>query len=130
MAVASAPTRDRPSRWRADDLLAEPADVQRGLEEVVDGGEALVLAGICQVLVDAVEHLLGGGEVAGGLQHEGAVGAGVDHVELAVVADVVEPGVGARVGHEDQGFVESQCEAIGHGKLLVRRDGRVEPGGS
>ena len=97
-----------------DDLLAESTDVQRCLEEVLHRGEALTVPRLVHVLCDPVEHLLGGGEVAGRLQHEGAVRPGVDHMELAVGADVVEPGVGSGVGDEEQGVGEARRKAVGH----------------
>ena len=95
------------------DLPAESPDVERGLEEVVDAGQALALAR--QVAVDAVEHLLRRGQVAGRLEHEDAVGRGAQHVQLAVGADVVDAGVGAGVGEEHEALVEAHREAVGHG---------------
>ena len=41
--------------------------------------------------------------------------AGAQHVQLAVGADVVDPGVGAGVGQEDQPLVEAEGHAVGHG---------------
>ena len=80
------------------DLLVQPADVEGGLEEVLDGRQALARAGGRQVAVDPRQHLMGGGQAAGRLQHEGPVVAGVQHVQLAVGPDVVDAGVGAGVG--------------------------------
>ena len=39
----------------------------------------------------------------------------MQHVELAVGADVVDAGVGAGVGQEDQALVEAHGQAVGHG---------------
>ena len=99
-------------------LAAQPADVERRLEQVVDRGQALAGPGVGQVLVDAVEHLLGGGQVARRLQHEDPVGVGLEEVHLAVRADVVDPGVGAGVAQEDESLVEADGQAVGHGGLL------------
>ena len=41
-------------------------------------------------------------------------GRGLEHVQLAVGADVVDAGVGAGVGEEDESVVEAQGEAVGH----------------
>ena len=100
-----------------DDLLAELADVQRSLVQVVHGGQALVVARPSEVALDAIEHLVRRRQVAGRLQHEQAVGRRPQHVQLAVGADVVDAGVGARVRQEQQPLVESQGKAIGHGSL-------------
>jgi hypothetical protein len=43
---------------------AEPADVERGIAKVAEGGQALAVE-IGQVLVDAVDHLLGRRQVSG-----------------------------------------------------------------
>ena len=43
-------------------------------------------------------------------------GGGPEHVQLAVGADVVDAGVGARVGQEDQPLVEAEGQAVGHGR--------------
>jgi hypothetical protein len=77
-------------------------------------GQALAPVVGAQVAVDPSQHLVGGGQAAGGLHHEGAVRAGVDHVELAEGADVVDPRVGAGVGQEQQPGVEAEGEAVGH----------------
>ena len=116
MAVAVAPSA---ARVPLGDLAAEPAEVERGLVEVADGRQALVVAGRGEVGVDAVEHLLGGGEAAGRLEHEHAVGRRAEHVQLAVGADVVDAGVGAGVGEEHEALVEAEGEAVGHGRRIT-----------
>ena len=95
-------------------LPVEPTEVQGRLEQLADGGQALVLPGRLEVLLDAVEHLLGGGEAAGGLDDEDPVRGRLEHVQLAVGADVVDAGVGAGVGEEDESLVEAHGEAVGH----------------
>ena len=117
MNVAAAP-RPTVGRVLGVDLLVEPAEVQRGLEEVLHRRQALAGAGVGEVAVDARQHLVGGGQAAGRLQHEDAVVAGVQHVELAVRPDVVDAGVGAGVGQEDEAGVEAHREAVGHGDRL------------
>jgi hypothetical protein len=103
-----------------DDIAADTADVQRRFEQVVHGGERLVVARRGEVAVDAVEDLLRGREVPGGLDDEQAVVAGLHDVQLAVRRDVVDAGVGARVGQEDEPLVETQGEAVGHSWLRWR----------
>ena len=100
------------------DLAAEPPDVDRRLVQVRHGRQALVVAGRGEVGVDAVEHLVGGGQRACRLQHEQPVVAGPQHVQLAVGADVVDAGVGAGVGEEDQALVEAEGHAVGHRRCL------------
>ena len=120
MAVPSAPTPLQRLAVLGRDLAAQPTDVERGLEEVVDRGQALARR-LAEVAVDAVEHLLGRRQVAGRLEHEDPVGRGPEHVQLAVGADVVDAGVGAGVGEEDEALVEAQGEAVGHGDHCPRR---------
>ena len=74
-----------------------------------------------EIGVDPVEHLLGGGQGAGGLEQEHAVAAGAQHVQLAVGADVVDAGVGPGVGEEDEPLVEAEGEAVGHQGLASGR---------
>ena len=69
---------------------------------------------LVEVAFDHVEHLLRRRQVAGRLQHEQAVGRGLQDMQLAICADVVDAGVGARVREEDQTFVESKGEAVRH----------------
>jgi hypothetical protein len=56
---------------------------------------------------ELVEYLVGGGQVAGRLEHEESVVVGTEHVQFAIAADVVDPGIGAGVGHEQQAFIEA-----------------------
>ena len=81
---------------------------------MVDGRQALAGVGT-RGPADAVEHLLGGGQASGGLDHEDFVGGGLDEVQFPVGADVVHAGVGPGVGQEDQPLVEPQGQAVGHG---------------
>lgn len=55
-----------------------------------------------------------GCEIARRIQHEDPVRRGPEHVLLAVRADVVDTGVGAGVGEEDEAVVEAEREAVGH----------------
>ena len=49
--------------------------------EMADGGQALAV-GVGQVLVDAVERLLGRRQVSGRLEHEDPVGCRLERVQL------------------------------------------------
>ena len=104
---------------RARDLVAQASQVQRRLEEMADGRQALrgVVRG--EVAPDAVQHLLGRRQAPGRLDHEEAVGGGLEDVHLAVRADVVDTRVGPGVGQEDQSLVEPQGQAIGQRLVLV-----------
>ena len=108
--------RRRPERLpvRGDDLPRHLPDVQRGFEQVLHRRQVLVLARARQVALDAVEHLLGRRQAARRLEHEHPVGRRGDDVQLAIGPDVVDPGVGAGVGEEEEALVQSHGEAIGH----------------
>ena len=67
-----------------------------------------------EVAVDAIEHLLRRGEVAGRLEDEEPIRRRLDHVQLAVRADVVDARVGAGVGQEDERVLEPEGQAVGH----------------
>ena len=73
-----------------------------------------MVAGHGQVALDPVEHLVRGREAAGRLEHEQPVIGRPQDVQLAEGADVVEAGVGAGVGQEDETLVQSECEAVRH----------------
>ena len=96
------------------DLAADSAEIERRFEEVVDRRQGLAPVGCGQVAVDPIEDFLGGREVPGGLDHECPVGRALDHVHLAVGADVVDAGARAGVGQEDDPVVELDREAVGH----------------
>jgi hypothetical protein len=87
---------------------------------VADRRQALVVLGAFQIPADPVEDLLGGGQVAGGLDDEYPVGARADHVLLPVGPHIVDTGVGPGVGQAHQRVVEAECEAIDHGCLPKR----------
>ena len=119
MAVASASTPSA-ARCRCDDLLAESTDVERGLVEVVDGGEALVVAGRVEVAVRSGRAPRAWWpRLPADCSTNTRSAAGAQHVQLAVGADVVDPGVGAGVGDEDQALVEAEGQAIGHRRRIV-----------
>ncbi len=102
-------------------LATDLAHVERCFEQAVDGGERLASVVGAQVAVDPIEHLLGGGQVACRLDHECPVGGRAQNVHLAVQADVVDPGTGARVGQEDDAVVEAKGEAVGHARRPAAR---------
>jgi hypothetical protein len=59
-------------------------------------------------------------------RHEDPVRGRLERVQLAVGADVVDPGVGAGVGQEDEAVLEAERDAIGHGGLsAVARRAKV-----
>ena len=61
---------------RVGHLCAQAPDVERGLEQMLDGREALAPIAGREVGGDAVEHLLRRREVPGRLEHEEPIGCG------------------------------------------------------
>ena len=116
VAVADSPS-EAQCRW-VTSRLSLP-DVDRRFVERRHRGQAFVLARGREVRADAIEDLVGRGERARRLQHEHPVLARAEDVQLAVAADVVDPGVGPRVSEEDQSLVETEREAVGHVGALV-----------
>ncbi len=85
---------------------------------------------IDQLFVEDAHHRLRERQVARRKQHDHAVAALAPVVDLAELGDVVDAGIGARIGREHQTAVQSQRDAIGHRlPLIVLRSGR-RPGGS
>ena len=87
---------------------------KRRFEHVAHCRQALVVTRLVEVAFDHVEHLLRRRQVAGRLQDEQPVGCGLEDVQFAIRADVVDAGVGTRVRQEDQTFIESKGEAVRH----------------
>ena len=109
VAVAFVPSVSLMSLRHPDVQLSE---VDRSLEDVV--GRAERLSRSAQVVLDLVEQLMGGRQAASGLEHEQPVIVRAEHVQFAVGADVVDPGVRAGVRHEQQAFIEAYRQAICH----------------
>ncbi len=72
------------------------------------------LLALDELLVEKADDRLRQREVAGGEQHEYALARLAPVVDLAELGDVVDAGVGARVGGKDQSAVQPQCDAVGH----------------
>lgn len=98
----------------------ESSEVERSLGEVVDRSQRV--ARPAQVVRDLVEQLVGRRQVASRLEHEEPVVVRTKHVQFAIGADVVDPGVRAGVRHEQQAFIEAYRQAVGH-QLLRHRVG-------
>ena len=105
VAVPSAPMLS--AAWCDAAPPAQPAEVQRRFEEVPDGRQASWTPSVT-VALDAGEDLVRGGQTAGRLQHEHEVGRRTEDVQLAVGPDVVDTGVRAGVGEEQQSGVEAE----------------------
>ena len=85
---------------------------------MLDGREALAPIAGREVGGEAIEHLLRRREVPRRLEHEEAIGCGVEDMELAVDAHVVDTRVRPRVREEDETFLEPHRQAIGHGRRV------------
>ena len=79
----------------------------------------LLLSGL-RALGEEADHGLGGGEIARGQQHEHALAGLLPAMQLLEGGDIVDAGIGARVGREDEAFLEQHSYAVGHSRLLVR----------
>ena len=102
-------------RWYAayekgglDGLSNQGRVSRRHWNRIPDAVRSLVV----EVALDPVEHLLGGGQVAGRLDEERAVLGRLEHEQLPVGADVVDAGVGAGVRQQDEALVEGNRGAI------------------
>ena len=54
------------------------------------------------------------GQIAGGHQHENALARLLEHGHLAEGVDLVNAGIGARIGKEDESVVQQHSHTIGH----------------
>ena len=83
-----------------------------GIGQGPDGDQA-GLGGI-HALAQQAGDRLAGGEIARRQQHDGAFPGDLEEHHLAERADVIDTGVGARVGQEHQAFVDLDSHAIRH----------------
>ena len=65
-------------------------------------------------------HCLGDRQVAGAQQHHQALARVFEHGHLAERRDLVDAGVGSRIGQEYQPFVQAHSHAVSHVVELVR----------
>ncbi|MNE79892.1 hypothetical protein D3C80_1764170 [compost metagenome] len=99
-------------------LLLAPIPADDGAYGLAYEGRDLVQAGEAEQtrpLRQQADDTLGGGQVAGALQHYHPVLPG-EEVQLAEGGDVVHPRIGARVGGEDDAILQAHGDAIGHGR--------------
>ena len=96
------------------DLGQHLADVARGFKQVGDTAEVFGRRAQLEIAPQIVEHGLGRGEVARSQNDDQAVLGGLEDVHLAIGADVVDAGRGARVRGEHQAILELQCQAVSH----------------
>ena len=76
---------------------------------------------------DALRHR----EIAGGGEHHDALARPLEEMQLAKGRDIVEPGVGARVGDHDEAVAHENATTIGHRRsdALARLRRRARPAG-
>ncbi|WP_341872331.1 hypothetical protein [Lutibaculum baratangense] len=105
------------------DLAHDAADEMGGLEHRGCRPDRVLLAGrgVLDPLGGVAEDRLSRGEVAGRGHGHDALPLLLEDVELAERRDVVEPGIRARVGDDDDAVTDEKANAIGH--LAVRRKG-------
>ncbi|MNI51402.1 hypothetical protein D3C73_1061300 [compost metagenome] len=89
------------------------ADVGRSLEQVGHVAQVRRAPLVCIALQPRHQQLRRG-QVAGGHHHVGGLAGVFEHVQFAVHADIVQRGIGAGVGGEDQALVHLDSNAIGH----------------
>jgi hypothetical protein len=81
----------------------------------VPDGDGLAIVVLELLDLQDLAHRLRDAQVAGRQQHHEAVARLLVDDHLAEGADLVQPGVGARVGQEHQSGVEFDGDAVGHG---------------
>jgi ABC-type dipeptide/oligopeptide/nickel transport system ATPase subunit len=94
----------------------------RGIEHApgVPDGDGLAIGRVFELLdLQDLAHRLRDGQIARGEQDHEAVARLLVDDHLAKGADLVETGVGARVGQEDQSRIELDAYAIGHGAVSL-----------
>jgi hypothetical protein len=97
----------------------DPPHIGRRLEEVVAVAKITIpssrlIRGSIEIAADPADHLLGGGQIAGRQQHEQPIRRRLEHIELAVGGDVVDPGIGAGIGDQHQALLQPVANAVGH----------------
>jgi hypothetical protein len=63
-------------------------------------------------LVQEIHHGLGDGEIAGGQQHQHAIVGALERRHLAEGVDLIDAGVGPRVGQHHEAGVDQQADAV------------------
>jgi hypothetical protein len=93
-----------------NDRIVKPV-ARKAVESAFGGGFELV---VYETTVDAVEHLLGRGQVAGRHQDDDPVARALEDGRLAEGVDLVHPRIGAGVGKKHEARIQQHCHAIGH----------------
>jgi hypothetical protein len=91
------------------------ADHARGIEHVLGAVDARRDVAVLGRLMQQIDHGLGDGEVAGREQHQDPLTRLVEGGHFAEGVDLVDPGVGPRIGQEHQPGVHQQADAVSHG---------------
>ena len=71
------------------------------------------------IVAQALHHGLGGGQIAGSEQHEHAAAGQHEGMHLRIGVDLIDAGVGERIGREYQSAVGLDGDAVSHGGEIL-----------
>jgi hypothetical protein len=86
-----------------------------------------MIPGGFDINLNSIQHFLGGRQIARRLQDEHPICGGRHNMQFPVRADVVDTRIRARVGHENQSFVEPHCQAVSHRALQNKNINVISP---
>ena len=66
-------------------------------------------------LAQQAEHALGGGQIAGRQQYQQPLAGLFEQLQLAEGGNVIDTGIGARIGCKQQAILQVHGDAISHG---------------
>jgi hypothetical protein len=87
----------------------------RGAEHVGGAEDGRGLRGILGRLAKQIDHRLGDREIARRQQHQRAVVQPLERRHLAERIDLIDAGVGPRIGQHHETGVDQQADAVSHG---------------
>ncbi len=95
-------------------VVRQIAEVVGGLRHRFDAHE-IDRCAVPDVPLDPVDDRLRGCEIARGEHHQLPLAVATEGEHLAVVADLIDTGVGARVRGKHQTLIDGDSETISHG---------------
>src|SRR5690606_7684997 len=107
---------------RALDAPTDAADVRRDFEQLAEAVEVFDPLPP-EISSDDRHDLLGGRQAARGQQRDAPIARGFELVQLAIRADIVDAGVGTRIGSESDAVVHMNRQAVGHGSASLPEPG-------
>src|SRR5690606_7712407 len=103
---------------RALDAPTDAADVRRDFEQLAEAVEVFDPLPP-EISSDDRHDLLGGRQAARGQQRDAPIARGFELVQLAIRADIVDAGVGPRIGSETDAVVRSGRPAAARGSARL-----------